>query len=1328
MNTINNSLAKCIRSVLAGLLGAGVAMVSVAHAGSTSTVGFVESFEPYTNGFQISGTNGWGALNPLAGIVSTNVIDNGGSYPVPGASHTNVLQITDEITNTLVSPTGGVVVLDCMAMPTVAQWPPTTDANWRYAFYLNTSSNLVVWHYDKTGTSNRWTTLTGGPSVTNGVWARFTVEQDYGHGLFQIRVNNGAWITAPEAWTGPDGSSGGSWFSMAQPGGIAPTNMNGFGIAESQTNYLDDLVLTNRQVTWSANGFTEGVTNNGMVNSTLSIGLIYDTFAGNMGDDFVASNRLLVANLPSNLTAMATYASPTLLTVSLTGVAQHHEATNSTNLVFTFLNTAFTLGNAADVYHFSNSLSLTFSNTPQLNYSSTNFNEDSAANDGSINNMNPMVMTLTNALFAGTVGDDFFQQGKVQVGNLPGNLVAVMTLTNQTQLSVILTNKALANDALHSFSNLVFTFVDGAFSNVPAYSVVGASRTNLSITFIDSTVAQVLQYGSTVFWETVTNNGAVDGTNLTLTGKTFAGTNGEDLVASGKVVVSNVPGNLTMQLVQVDSYDLSLGFVGLATNHLALNSVSNLTVRFTDSAFIGGGAVSVSNSTMTDLVIRFHDQPSLSWDSTTFTEAASNDGSIATTNTVTLTDPNGVATFANTGYALGMQYTTSGVPAGLSVGVWYQDATHLKVALSGTAAAHAVGNSTSFSLLFQNAAFTPVAAANITGSTASLSVTFHDQPSLSWDSATFTEAAANDGSIATTNTVTLTDPNGMATFANTGYALGTQYTTSGVPAGLNVGVWYQDATHLKVALSGTAAAHAAANSTSFSLLFRNAAFTPVLAANITGSTASLSVTFHDQAQLTYSGDTFTELSQGAINNSSPITIDLVRDTFTGGIGSDFVAAQKVAVANLPGGLTVAITKSSDTQLSVQLAGTAYYNDVVNSIPNLTFQFQDAAFSNVAASRVVNRLKSDLKINFINDTPFSYQVPYVETLEGYTNGYWMTATNGWSAENAAAGVVTNDNSVGSWAHAYQGPVPVTASHTNELYVQSDLQSEIHSLPGQMVYTDFSVWPAPMVDSPQISTAMQLAFYVSTNGQFVLWHQNRTGGVTNNELRVLSSAPFIDTNRWLRVTVCQDYSNAMFQVRLNNGAPLTDTEGWTGPGGAPGGSWFHMVQTNSHMSGFGIAGVGSGYVDDLTVRTNLVNQAPVVLSLSPTVFNETVESDGIIDNSNSNRISLAGAVGATFAGNNGDLYGSGTVQASNLPPTLSVLLARTSPTNLSVSLTGYAANHFIQDSVSNMVINVLDGAFTIGSANIAGAANIIGISQSGLEVRFRTHTIGAVYLIR
>jgi hypothetical protein len=72
------------------------------------------------------------------------------------------------------------------------------------------------------------------------------------------------------------------------------------------------------------------------------------------------------------------------------------------------------------------------------------------------------------------------------------------------------------------------------------------------------------------------------------------------------------------------------------------------------------------------------------------------------------------------------------------------------------------------------------------------------------------------------------------------------------------------------------------------------------------------------------------------------------------------------------------------------------------------------------------------------------------------------------------------------------------------------------------------------------------------------------------------------------VTQDYTNHLFQLRVNEGDAIADPAGWTWNQGGlvQTGSWFHMVQTNDLMSRMIISGFGTTYLDDFTVRTHLM----------------------------------------------------------------------------------------------------------------------------------------------
>jgi len=97
---------------------------------------------------------------------------------------------------------------------------------------------------------------------------------------------------------------------------------------------------------------------------------------------------------------------------------------------------------------------------------------------------------------------------------------------------------------------------------------------------------------------------------------------------------------------------------------------------------------------------------------------------------------------------------------------------------------------------------------------------------------------------------------------------------------------------------------------------------------------------------------------------TPLAITLTNDTFTGDNGAPFDTS-KVTVSNLPAGFTATITKTSNTELSFALSGTAETHDT--DITNLTVSFTAAAFANTDdASKVEGAETIDLTINFIRN--------------------------------------------------------------------------------------------------------------------------------------------------------------------------------------------------------------------------------------------------------------------------------------------------------------------------------------------------------------------------
>ena len=688
------------------LIGLAVALLLTLPASGavTNAVPWSESFETYTNGTAIAGTNGWTGQTADAGIVTnwlsvTNYPSGGRSYPLAG-SHTNVLAIGAEVANQVQGVTGGVVKVDFLVKPTWSDTPPTGNTNRQYMICVLSNGLVTIWHWNRTAGSNEWRTLSASPVVGTNDWSRFTIMHDYSNSLFSVAVNEAAPIQDAAGWTTGGASANGPWFYMVQTNRVLSALL-----AEAAPAYLDDFAVTRRALAWSGAAVTESVTNDGSINnaSPITVTLADDTFTGTVGSDLVAAGKVSVAGLPSNLTAVVQVASATQVVVTVTNRALVHESGNSTAMTLQFANTAFTLGNAWDVTGMQTNVTLTFLDTPVLSWSTNHFAE-TVANNGSLDNSSPCLVTLANGTFAGAVNEEFAtNSAKLVVTGLPAGLTAEAIVLSATEVRIRFPGNAVSHDVANDVSNVVLAFQDGAFNTVPASSVFVAS-TNFSISYIDPSV---LTYGATTFAETVANNGALSGTTLTLANKSFNATNGEDLVGAGKVQVSNLPAGLGLQVLRgVTDQDATLVFTGTATSHAAANGISNLGIEFLDGAFAGGNAAGVANYLKTTLQITFNDPRVLAYSGTTFTEIAG--GAIDNRSPVTITLSGDTLTGANGDDFVGAgKITVANLPAGLTAQITRDTATRLSVQLAGTATANAPGDSVSnVSITFNNGAFT----------------------------------------------------------------------------------------------------------------------------------------------------------------------------------------------------------------------------------------------------------------------------------------------------------------------------------------------------------------------------------------------------------------------------------------------------------------------------------------------------------------------------------------------------------------------------------------------------------------------------------------------
>jgi hypothetical protein len=226
------------------------------------------------------------------------------------------------------------------------------------------------------------------------------------------------------------------------------------------------------------------------------------------------------------------------------------------------------------------------------------------------------------------------------------------------------------------------------------------------------------------------------------------------------------------------------------------------------------------------------------------------------------------------------------------------------------------------------------------------------------------------------------------------------------------------------------------------------------------------------------------------------------------------------------------------------------------------------------------------------------VPYLESFESYDVGLSILTVDGWSkaAEFSAGARTTTDAGLKTSLAAYTnagGGLPLSDTHDQFLEVRGDIQNELAGPQSSTVLTDLLMFPEFRLEPPpEPDVDLQLGVYVNSNGLLYFYHQNQTTGT--NEWDEIAGGPVVPSNAWIRVRVLKDYANHSFQVRIDEGAAVSDDVGWDAPsGGSQPGSWYRMVQTNDRLSRIILRSSGDTVIDDLVVASS----ESVIETLSP-----------------------------------------------------------------------------------------------------------------------------------
>lgn len=171
---------------------------------SNNLIPYADSFESYSNGFSLVGTNSWSGSSAAAAVVAaTNYAGNySGTYPTPGP-HNFALRINGAATNSICPSFYTNVWVDGVlqaATPSNAV-PALTNAS--FALCVTTNGRLAVWNCtNPPAAGNGWTELRDVNLGTN-LFFRATIEADYTpdvDGVFHYSVwINGIASTNPAA-------------------------------------------------------------------------------------------------------------------------------------------------------------------------------------------------------------------------------------------------------------------------------------------------------------------------------------------------------------------------------------------------------------------------------------------------------------------------------------------------------------------------------------------------------------------------------------------------------------------------------------------------------------------------------------------------------------------------------------------------------------------------------------------------------------------------------------------------------------------------------------------------------------------------------------------------------------------------------------------------------------------------------------------------------------------------------------------------------------------------------------------------------------------------
>lgn len=321
--------------------------------------------------------------------------------------------------------------------------------------------------------------------------------------------------------------------------------------ASSVTNATkSDLAITytnasSGTLTYGSSTFSESVTNNGTISSSLVVTL---GGGGIFAPTLTAGTHVTFLNVPTGLTGVVTRNSDTQATLTLTGTAAAHANVNDiANLIVMFGDSAFTGVQAANVTNATKSDIVVDYRDITLGYDVTTFSEV-IANDGT--STTTAVATLTGDTFTQSTGA-FTAGVHYSTVAVPTGMTLTITATSSTTATVALTGSATANLTNPvDVTALTITWLNPAFTAAPAANITGYAKNDFIFDFLDQ--PSIVYAGS--FTETAVNNGSLLGSSrtATLTGDTYETSivDGTTFTENTHFTITGKPAGLTAVLTK----------------------------------------------------------------------------------------------------------------------------------------------------------------------------------------------------------------------------------------------------------------------------------------------------------------------------------------------------------------------------------------------------------------------------------------------------------------------------------------------------------------------------------------------------------------------------------------------------------------------------------------------------------------------------------------------------------------------------------------------------------------------------------------------------------